>query len=193
MHITTDVLNRTRVETLFGLGEFDVIAQLRRNPNKLNLYLDLLLVIAFAIEMEEHFTGLHNHELLGLAFGIAIIIHVVLHWNWVVSITKRFFSKVFHESRLNYLLNTVLFVDMAVIVATGILISRTIGLRLSVPGIAEPIHLLASYLSLVLIGLHVALHWKWIITHAQKYLFPARLGRQPEPATTNRILQETQP
>ncbi|MBI1255830.1 MAG: DUF4405 domain-containing protein [Chloroflexi bacterium] len=157
-----------------------MIAKLRRNPNKLNLYLDVGLLIAFVVEMEEHFTGLHNHELLGLAFGLAILIHVALHWNWVVSITKRFFSKVFHESRLNYVLNVALFVDMAVIVVTGVLISRTIGLRLAVPGIVEPIHLLSSYMSLVLIGLHVALHWKWIITHAQKYLLPSR---QPKAST----------
>ena len=161
-----------------------MIAKLRRNPNKLNLYLDLMLLIAFVIEMEEHFTGLHNHELLGLAFGIAIVIHVALHWNWVVSITKRFFSKVFHESRLNYVLNIALFVDMAVIVVTGVLISRTIGLRISVSQAVEPLHLLSSYLSLVLIGLHVALHWKWIVTHTQKYLFPHRLWGQPAPVAS---------
>ena len=172
-----------------------MIAKLRRNPNKLNLYLDLMLLIAFVVEMEEHFTGLHNHELLGLAFGIAIVIHVALHWNWVVSITKRFFSKVFHESRLNYVLNIALFADMAVIVVTGVLISRTIGLRFSVPGAVEPIHLLSSYLSLVLIGLHVALHWKWIVTHTQKYLFPHRLGGQAAPVvpvTSKPVVQEGQ-
>jgi len=32
-----------------------VIAKLRRNPNKLNLYLDLALVIAFAVEMQVAF------------------------------------------------------------------------------------------------------------------------------------------
>lgn len=155
-----------------------MIAKLRRNPNKLNLYLDLALCLAFIVEMEEHFTGLHNHELLGLGLGIAILIHVALHWDWVVSITKRFFSKLFHESRLNYGLNLALLIDMIVIVATGVLISRTLGLQLGVPESVQSLHLLASHLSLVLIGLHVALHWKWIITHVQKYLVPARASQQ---------------
>lgn len=158
-----------------------MIEKVRRNPNKLNLCLDLALVIAFAVEMEEHFTGLHNHELIGLALGIAILIHVALHWDWVVSVTKRFFNKVIHESRLNYVLNMALFVDMLVIVVTGFLISRTLGLNFRVDDTIEPIHLLASHLSLVLIGLHVALHWKWIITHVQKYLLPIR---PPQPAAS---------
>lgn len=153
-----------------------MFGKLRRNPNRLNLYLDLMLVIAFVVEMETHFTGLHTHELLGLAFGIAILIHVALHWDWIVSITKRFFSKLFHESRLNYVLNLVLFVDMIAIIVTGVLISKTLGFRFGFGEALEPLHLLASYLSLVLIGLHIALHWKWIVTHTQKYLLPARSG-----------------
>lgn len=159
-----------------------MIGKLTRNPHKLNLFLDLALVIAFAIEMEAHFTGIHNHELLGLTFGIAVLVHLVLHWDWIVSVTKRFFDKVIHESRLNYVLNVALFVDIIVVIATGILISRTLGLNLGRNDAIQPIHLLASYFSLVLVGLHVALHWKWIITHAPKYLMPMRWFRPGTPA-----------
>jgi hypothetical protein len=165
---------------------------LRCNPNKLNLYLDFALVIAFAVEMEEHFTGLHNHELLGLAFALAILIHIALHWNWVVSITRRLFSKVFHESRLNYALNLALYIDMVVVVVSGILISRTIGLSVPRLEAVEPLHRLASQFCLVLVGLHVALHWKWIISHAGKYLNPVRLWKPAVAVTTKRIAQEGQ-
>jgi hypothetical protein len=177
---------------LFVRGEQAVIDKLRRNPNKLNLYLDLALVIAFAVEMEEHFTGLHNHELLGLFFALVAIFHVILHWDWVVSITRRFFSKLFHESRLNYILNLALLIDMAVVVITGILISRTIGLSLNQQSLT-PIHMLASHLSLIIVGLHVALHWKWIVTHAQKYLFPARPSGSTVTVVAKRVTQEIQP
>jgi hypothetical protein len=169
-----------------------MFAKLRRNPNKLNLYLDLALVLAFAVEMEAHFTGLHNHELLGLAFGLAILIHIVLHWNWVVSITKHLFSKLFHESRLNYLLNLALYVDMVIVIVSGILISRTIGLSLPRLELVEPIHRLASEGILVLVGLHVALQWKWIVTHAGKYLVPARLSKPGVVVPTKPVAQEGQ-
>jgi uncharacterized protein DUF4405 len=169
-----------------------MIAKLRRNPNKLNLYLDLVLVIAFAVEMEEHFTGLHNHELLGLAFGLAALIHIALHWDWVVSITKRLFSKFFHESRLNYALNLALFIDMGVVVVTGILISRTIGLSLSHNDSIETIHRLSSALSLVIVGLHVALHWKWIVTHSLKYLIPTHVSGQKIAVAPKQVVKEGQ-
>jgi hypothetical protein len=169
-----------------------MFAKLRRNPNKLNLYLDLAIVLAFAVEMEEHFTGLHNHELLGLAFGLAVLLHIVLHWNWVVSITKHLFSKLFHESRLNYALNLALYIDMVIVIVSGILISRTIGLSLPHLEQVEPIHRLASEVILVLVGLHVALHWKWIVTHTGKYLVPSRLWKPVVMTPTRPITQEGQ-
>lgn len=153
-----------------------------QNRNKLNLFLDILLVVVFAVEMETRFTGLRIHELLGLGFSVAILIHLLLHWDWVVAITKQFFRKLLHESRLNYVLNALLLIDMIVIAVSGILISRTLGLNFDGGRALQPIHIMASYLSLVLIGLHVALHWKWIITHVQKYLIPPRAARPVSPA-----------
>jgi hypothetical protein len=100
------------------------------NKNKLNLFLDLGLALIFIVEQEMNFTGRHNHELLGIILGAALVIHIVLHWDWVVSITKTFFKKVIHESRFNYLLNLLLFVDLFITVITGIMISRTLGLQL---------------------------------------------------------------
>lgn len=146
--------------------------------NKLNLFVDLGIALAFVVEMEEHFSGLRVHELLGLAFGAAIIVHLILHWQWIVGVTRRFFQNLFHESRFNYLLNTALYVDMAVVIISGILISRTIGLQLGLNGgqsfPLQTLHTFASQLCLVIVGLHVAVHWKWIVTHSQKYLFNFR-------------------
>ncbi len=140
--------------------------------NKLNLFLDLTIALVFVVEMEEHFTGLRIHELLGLAFGAGILVHLTLHWRWIVNITLRFFHKVFHESRLNYILNLALFADMLVVIVTGVLISRTLGLNFGGESRQlEQLHILSSQLSLIIVGLHVGLHWKWILAHSKKYLF----------------------
>jgi len=151
---------------------------IRIGKTRLNLYLDLLLVLAFVVDMEEHFTGLQIHELLGVFIGAAIIIHLILHWNWILNVTRAFFKKLVHESRLNYLLNIALFADVATLIVTGILISRTLGLDLSAvqesSRTLEQLHRLTADLSLLIVALHVALHWKWIVTHASKYLLPAR-------------------
>lgn len=150
---------------------------IRRKLNKvrLNVYLDLLLTGMFIIEMEEHFTGLALHELLGLTFAVAFILHIILHWDWVVSITRTFFRKLLHESRLNYVLNVILFADMAFITISGILISRTLGLNLSLgqefQRTLKMLHMVGAELVLIIVALHVAMHWKWIMTNGARYLF----------------------
>ena len=145
------------------------------NKVKLNVYLDLLLTGMFVVEMEEHFTGLALHELLGLTFAVAFLLHIILHWDWVVNITRTFFKKLLHESRLNYVLNMALFADMAFVTVSGILISRTIGLNLSLAQdfrrTLQSLHMVGSELVLIIVALHVAMHWKWIKTNGARYLF----------------------
>lgn len=72
------------------------------------------------------------------------------------------------------MLNVALFIDLIVTVVTGVLISRTLGLDLGLShdltSPIESLHRIASDLSLIIVGLHVAVHWKWILTHSQRYL-----------------------
>ncbi len=151
------------------------------NTTKLNLFLDIGLALAFVVELERHFTGLRNHELIGLVMGLALITHIVLHWKWVWNVTKSFFRNLFHSSRLNYVLNVGLLIDLGVIIVTGILISETLGLNLGIARDAQmtfkSLHHLASNFSLILVGTHVALHWKWILSNTKKYIFRITGGK----------------
>lgn len=148
------------------------------NRTKLNLFLDIGLALAYVVEMERHFTGAQNHELIGLGIGATFLLHIVLHWQWIVSITRTFLRKLIHESRANYLLALLLFVNLGLTIATGVLISETLGLNLGVRELAgisvEHLHTASADLSLLLVALHVAMHWKWIGTHAKKYLFSVK-------------------
>lgn len=160
-------------------------SKIKINKTQVNVFLDLLLTAVFVVDMEEHFTGLALHELLGLVFGVAFALHIVLHWDWIVNITRTFFKKLVHESRVNYLLNLVLFADMLFVVVSGILISRTLGLELSLAQDAQQtlkmLHMVAADLVLVIVALHLGMHWKWIKTNSTKYLFGwlPRLARKP--------------
>ena len=151
------------------------------NIVKLNLFLDLGLALAFVVELERNFTGIRNHELIGITLGIALLIHILLHWKWVWSITKQFFRNLFHSSRLTYILNLTLMIDMVVIIVTGILISETLGLNLGIARSSQmtfkSLHILASNFSLMLVATHVAIHWKWILSNTKKYIFRVTSGK----------------
>src|SRR5262249_27233315 len=149
----------------------------------INLLFDIAIAVAFVFTMDVRYTGLRLHERLGLAFGAALVVHLALHWKWIYHITRTFFRRLFHSSRSNYVLNTALLINMLVIIVTGIGVSNTLGIRFGtlralMVGWVR-IHVIASEISIILVGLHIAVHWKWIIASSRKYLFNSKyLSRQ---------------
>jgi hypothetical protein len=145
---------------------------------KLNLFLDLVLALAFVAVMEVGFTGQRWHEDLGVAITAAFLIHIALHWRWIIGVSKQFFQRLLHfnEARFKYALNLLVLIDLAVVIVTGLLISNTLGFYLPlgfpVYNLLRDVHIETSRLSLLLIGLHIAVDWKWIAASSRKHLFP---------------------
>ena len=94
------------------------------NPTKINLAVDGGIFLGFLVADAPHFTGMAIHEWLGIAFGAAIITHLLLHWQWLVAVTRRFLTNIPRQARLNYLLNMLLFIDVTLIIFSGLMISR---------------------------------------------------------------------
>jgi uncharacterized protein DUF4405 len=159
------------------------------NKTKTNLFLDITIFIAFLMMSNPALTGFAVHEWLGVSFSAALITHVLLHWDWVVSITKTFFKKLIHESRLNYAVDGLLFTAMTSAMLSGLMISENVmaafGIQLSVSRVWYSIHSLSADLSLIMVGLHFALHWKWVVNSIQRYIIsPVRgLIQRPQPST----------
>lgn len=152
------------------------------NRNIVNLAVDLAIFVAFLITTAPRFSGIAIHEWLSIAFGAAIVAHLLLHWQWVVQITRRLFAKVAWHSRLNYLLNWLLFLDITVLIFTGLMISEAalplFGLRMLRGGAWLRLHRLSADMSVFLIGLHLALHWSWIVKMTQRLLPSALVPRR---------------
>ena len=153
-----------------------------------NFWLDIALFIAFIVDMNVRFTGISIHEWLGIALGIALIYHLLLHYNWIVAITKRIFSRLPGVERLRYVLDIALFIDMVILVATGIWISESalplLGITVVPSFLWRQLHHLTADLVIWMIGLHLALSWKWIVNTFKRYLFQpiGRLFRGRIPA-----------
>src|SRR5215216_7448412 len=134
--------------------------------NRLNMIVDSAIFVAFLVAMVPRFSGMAIHEWLGISFGAAIITHLLLHWQWIVEITKRLFGKAQTSARINYILNALLFIDITTIIFSGLMISKValpaLGIELAVGGSWRMLHTTSANLFLVLTSLHVALHWQWI-------------------------------
>ncbi len=122
--------------------------------------------------------GLPFHEIAGLVIGIAILIHIGLNYRWVVNTTKKIFdSKLPKKTRFSYLLNILLLISMAAVMITGILISRVVFPSLAIQGghSIRGIHSFFADTLLALVGLHIGVHWQWIISICKR-VFKSKEG-----------------
>ncbi|MCE1253966.1 MAG: DUF4405 domain-containing protein [Anaerolineae bacterium] len=142
--------------------------------NKTNLLIDLGILSAFLVATQPHLTGTSIHEWLSLALTATLIIHLLLHWDWIVNVGAQYFKKLLHVSRLKFFIDLLLLVSMTTLILSGILISRTLpellGFQLNAARSWKQIHSLSSDISLLLVALHFALNWNWVAGMSNKYL-----------------------
>lgn len=150
--------------------------------NYIKITLDLLMAITFVLLMNPRvLNGLPFHEIAGLAIGVAVLTHILLNFRWVKKVTLKIVDKNLPgKTRFSYFLNLMLLISMSAIIVTGILISRVVFPNLSGGenhGI-RGLHNLASYLTLGLVGVHVGVHWQWVMSVLKK-IFLLK-GRKPQ-------------
>lgn len=152
----------------------------------INLLLDTVLFVGFLAATAPRLTGLAMHEWLSLALGATLLTHLLLHWNWIVGVARRMFSNVGWRTRLNYGLNLLLFIAFTLVIFTGVMISEValplFGITLAHDPQWAALHHTASNLSVFLIGLHLALHWHWIVSATRRLLSRRTPGTQPRSA-----------
>ncbi len=142
--------------------------------NRTKLLLDIVTFLAFLITMDPHFSGLAIHEWLSLALAATIVVHLLLNWEWIVNVTKRLFVKATNGARVNYVLNWLLFLDGILIMLSGIMISEAalpaMGILLPLNFAWRRLHDMSANLALIIMGLHIAMHWNWIVTTLKRML-----------------------
>ena len=144
------------------------------SQTKTKLWLDIIIFIAFLVAMEPHSSGLAIHEWLTLSMMAALIVHLLLSWDWVTEITRRFLGKLGGQNRINYLLNWLLFIDGTLLVVSGVMISEValpaMGIKLPLGFAWRRLHDMSANFALILLGIHTAFHWSWIVNTFGRYL-----------------------
>lgn len=165
--------------------------------NKTNLLLDTGILAAFLVAMEPRFSGIAVHEWLSLALAATIVVHLLLHWKWIVGVGAQFFKKLWHASRLKFVIDSLLFVTFIAVMMSGILISRSALPALGIQfgqgdGAWRMLHRLSADASVLLVGLHFALNWGWVVSTVKRLaadplarLFRPQRTAQPVPVTVS--------
>lgn len=125
-----------------------------------NFFLDVILFALFVAELCFYYLPKILHEILGVAMFALIIFHVAINFRRLISLTKKFTAKKF----LSVTLNVALTICAAIIFATGVCMSNflfadVIADELQRNMTLHQLHVAAPYVMMILIGVHVGLHW----------------------------------
>jgi hypothetical protein len=150
--------------------------------------LDFFIFIGFLLLLDPRTTGIAIHEWLGFAAAGTIVVHLLVNWNWIRGLTTGFFRKMALKSRLNYILNWLLFIDFTLVMLTGIMISEValpaLGIRLGENFAWRQLHSLTADWSLFLMAAHLALNWEWVVSTSKRFILRPIFGRRARKTNT---------
>jgi hypothetical protein len=147
---------------------------------RLDFWFDAVLLVCYTLAYSYGFTGIAIHEWLGIGLGLALLIHLTLHWDWVIRTTGRLLRPR-GPDKVIWIVNLALLLAMTLCVASGILISRVALPYFGIYTLAGPfwnrLHILTAEVTLGLVPVHVALRWRWIAGVGRRMLVWRPRGR----------------
>lgn len=141
----------------------------------------MTVFVGFLIALDPRLTGTSIHEWFTLSLAGMLIVHFLLHWDWFIKLSLRFFENLYHSSRLNYALAILIFLGFITIITSGLMISEHVMPFFGLNDLGghgwKTVHELASNLTLFLVAIHVALRWEWVKTTISKFFIDPFIGR----------------
>ncbi|MGC5327204.1 DUF4405 domain-containing protein [Brevibacillus sp. SYSU BS000544] len=161
--------------------------------NRWKFWFDIVLAILFGLLFTPEVTSLAFHEIAGLVWGAAILGHICVNKDWVIGISKKIFDKkIKGKTKFSSILTLVLFMDMVIIMISGLFISKVVfsELRYSIGINWKALHIVSSLLGLVIVGIHIGMHWNWIKQMGSQFPKLAKLFtfQRPSRKVVSRII-----
>jgi len=122
---------------------------------------DIFAFVGFLLSFKPQITGYTFHEWLGLGVGFALLLHLLQHWRWVLSISRTL-SRVKAKLLIRFFMDGLMGLGLFTIILTGLVMSSILNLTLIHYESWRIVHFSASYITLVLLVAKIALHWRLI-------------------------------
>lgn len=135
---------------------------------RLKIIIDILMTAALLLLMSYGLLGEAYHEWIGAGMLLLFAAHHVLNRKWMGSLRK---GKYTPFRILQTILVTAVFLTMLGSMISGILLSRYVFTFVDVHGVtmaARNVHMVCAYWNLLLMSLHLGLHWSILIGMAGK-------------------------
>ena len=126
-----------------------------------NFLLDMILFALFVAELSFQFLPKVLHEIFGVALAAAIVLHLAINRRRVVSLTKKLSPRKIFSVAVDFALT----VGVMIVCASGVIMSNYIfvelvNFELRRNMTIHQLHLAAPYVMMILLGVHVGLHWQ---------------------------------
>ena len=128
---------------------------------KIRRIVDFLMSVSLLLLMSKQITEDLGHEYIGFAMCVLLIIHLYLNRQWFRTLFKGRYSAV---RALSVTINLALITAFILSGIGGMLIAETLMdiVPESLTELGRSMHVAASYWGIVLMGMHIGMHWSMI-------------------------------
>ena len=137
---------------------------------RIKVAIDILMTLALLFVTGYQFFGEKAHEWVGAGMFALFIAHHILNLKW----HSKLFSGKYSAARIFMLLvDLLVFVAMIMEMYSGIVLSRYVFTFVPVESgiaLARKLHILGAYWGLILMSLHLGLHWSMVLGKLKKAL-----------------------
>ena len=153
--------------------------------SRARLLLDGALVAALLVANNPAWTGISVHEWLAIALITPLLVHLIINWDWAVHTVMNFVEKARNASRVNLIVDTLLFLSTVAVMVSGLVVSTALpglfGFTTSPSVIWYVLHSLSADATILMMLVHLGLHWRWIARTVGRLVRPSG-SVQPRPA-----------
>ncbi len=128
----------------------------------LDLVMTAVILLAFAYPL----TGNTLHELIGIAMLVLVVVHARWNWKWFLTLLK---GKYNGFRRVSVTVNLLLATAALMMMLSGLLNSNLLFsvLNIEFDLLTREFHTAAAYWFLILMAIHLGMHWKMIMAEAR--------------------------
>jgi len=127
------------------------------------LIFDLCMFVTLMLLYRKNIISLAFHEIAGLIVLGAMLIHVLINGNWVKAVTGKIFQKGFSaKQKVNWIVDFLELITVIGMIVTSLLINKRTIPAIGNHNALNPYHFFFAAILLVLVGVHVGLHFSFI-------------------------------